>query len=323
MSLPNREQFIANHLPPSGPSEEDNCPICYEDWDERNSLIVGVGCPGDHRFHSECLLLWIDNHDQPMHNTCPSCRHPLFDNGVPRNEFEEIDQFLNGLINERMIWLWQSTNAQGGSVEEYLDAVNDVVEQCIFHYDLSGFSQISDGSIAYYVITMCFEIAGRLNLDEYKALVERHRSICVEDQEHLSDLDRRFRNREALIIPPFRYYPICTMERVADMVSYTVTNNFGVVIESQPNHQRRNLPLSLGSLLCHVILPDMRRLLILNPEGPNPCAIASIEEDLVEKRVSITDTRGSKIDVCFLFDSSSTNCYLIRIHSTETQELRC
>lgn len=50
---------------------DDNCPVCYEDFKDKNEALTTYCL---HDFHIECLLSWLS-----MNNTCPTCRaiYPL------------------------------------------------------------------------------------------------------------------------------------------------------------------------------------------------------------------------------------------------------
>ncbi|XP_016438616.2 uncharacterized protein LOC107764540 [Nicotiana tabacum] len=50
---------------------DDTCPVCYEDFKDKNEALTTYCL---HDFHIECLLSWLS-----MNNTCPTCRavYPL------------------------------------------------------------------------------------------------------------------------------------------------------------------------------------------------------------------------------------------------------
>ena len=46
----------------------NECPICYEEMDESNSIITNC----NHKYHKNCLHTWANKH-----NSCPICRKKL------------------------------------------------------------------------------------------------------------------------------------------------------------------------------------------------------------------------------------------------------
>tara|TARA_Y100000591_G_C21851812_1_gene712201 strand:- start:2796 stop:3206 length:411 start_codon:yes stop_codon:yes gene_type:complete len=51
----------------------NECPICYEEMDESNSIITDC----NHKYHKDCLQTWAKDH-----NSCPICRKKLIDSYI-------------------------------------------------------------------------------------------------------------------------------------------------------------------------------------------------------------------------------------------------
>ena len=51
----------------------NECPICYEEMDESNSIITNC----NHKYHKDCLNVWAKKH-----NSCPICRKKLIDSYI-------------------------------------------------------------------------------------------------------------------------------------------------------------------------------------------------------------------------------------------------
>lgn len=49
--------------------EDDTCSICWNKYTVNDNLIV-LGCTGEHRFHKDCLIPWLQKT-----TTCPVCRY--------------------------------------------------------------------------------------------------------------------------------------------------------------------------------------------------------------------------------------------------------
>jgi hypothetical protein len=72
---PTRDHYITQQLTPSTIPEESACPICFEDWSDK-STIIRTHC--NHTFHRECFVAWLGKEDANSANSCPSCRAVCF-----------------------------------------------------------------------------------------------------------------------------------------------------------------------------------------------------------------------------------------------------
>ncbi|PSN74022.1 RING/U-box [Corynespora cassiicola Philippines] len=71
-----KDNYIATHLKESAPSDEEDCPICKDEWDAPIEEVISLHC--GHVFHRKCILAWFKDG-----NTCPSCRAKCFPSEVP------------------------------------------------------------------------------------------------------------------------------------------------------------------------------------------------------------------------------------------------
>jgi hypothetical protein len=72
--------FISRPVDTARDISEDACPICLEQFTEREK-VVAAAC--DHCIHSECLTLW-SNSKTGGRNLCPCCRNVTFDRKTGR-----------------------------------------------------------------------------------------------------------------------------------------------------------------------------------------------------------------------------------------------
>jgi len=63
--------------------ESNHCSICYEPL---NNVCVKLRC--EHSFHEHCITNWLNRR-----NTCPLCRHPVYD--VPQNNNETTELHIH------------------------------------------------------------------------------------------------------------------------------------------------------------------------------------------------------------------------------------
>jgi hypothetical protein len=73
---PTREDYIDQQLTPSPASEEQACPICYENWGADKEPIIRTHC--GHVFHRVCFIAWLGKEDVESANSCPNCRAVCF-----------------------------------------------------------------------------------------------------------------------------------------------------------------------------------------------------------------------------------------------------
>jgi hypothetical protein len=73
-----REHYISDQLTSTSAPilDEAACPICYDDWNRNDELIVRTHC--NHTFHRECFVAWLSKDDVDSANSCPSCRAVCF-----------------------------------------------------------------------------------------------------------------------------------------------------------------------------------------------------------------------------------------------------
>lgn len=74
----------------------ETCPICIVDFEEGDDVRV-LPCPGQHRFHKECVDPWL----LELSTSCPICREGVFHNSVIR-PFAHSDLDFQALENMAM-----------------------------------------------------------------------------------------------------------------------------------------------------------------------------------------------------------------------------
>lgn len=87
---------IRDNLPEGNSSENDNCSICFENFDiQASRKVVKLEC--NHHFHKECVLPWLESN-----NSCPNCRHLMESNDPEWNRAnsKKLEQAKKAL-NER------------------------------------------------------------------------------------------------------------------------------------------------------------------------------------------------------------------------------
>ncbi|VDK50552.1 unnamed protein product [Anisakis simplex] len=58
------------------------CPICFEPLEPSNISALRCG----HTFHYQCILQWLQSHDQNPSN-CPECRQPTTEDSIIKQLF--------------------------------------------------------------------------------------------------------------------------------------------------------------------------------------------------------------------------------------------
>lgn len=97
------DTFIDNGLISANPpSDEDFCPICYDDWDPDANDVVQTMC--NHVFHKACISKWLQKWEfGEWFSTCPTDRQKLclsdwFSTWI--GEFEWVEEESSTIVAE-------------------------------------------------------------------------------------------------------------------------------------------------------------------------------------------------------------------------------
>ena len=87
----------------------NECPICYDEMDESNSIITNC----NHKYHKDCLNVWANKH-----NSCPICRKKLIDSYIIDN-----DKFIQQLedVENHLRELQDNYNLLRQFINEYIE----------------------------------------------------------------------------------------------------------------------------------------------------------------------------------------------------------
>ncbi|KAF2720278.1 hypothetical protein K431DRAFT_295310 [Polychaeton citri CBS 116435] len=141
--MPNdRRDFLANglnfHPECSAIIRANNCAICQEVLSESiqigNPAVSGRAC--GHIFHHRCIYEWLR---VPGHNTCPICRHQLFEDETQYEDFESNEELAREVDME----------STGGSVDgsDDDDDDDDQDNRSVWHSTLTPDSSVFEENI--------------------------------------------------------------------------------------------------------------------------------------------------------------------------------
>ncbi|KAF2714949.1 hypothetical protein K504DRAFT_365426 [Pleomassaria siparia CBS 279.74] len=124
------EDFIQSELQPT-----DDCGICSEGW-SYDHIPVALKCR--HIFGHQCLLRWLRG-GRNNNNTCPFCRHAIYEadqgDSIPF-ETNSIWSSLCGQSSERLnalvVAIWRNLRSLRDRTPSGNYTVKELLDQCIF-----------------------------------------------------------------------------------------------------------------------------------------------------------------------------------------------
>jgi hypothetical protein len=94
-------EYLRDNVRPSSSRDDDeDCPICSEDWAQESREVVAIHC--GHNFHRDCLLEWLSTYPSCNKNAnkCPICRSICFDSPPSRSALSEgASEFFRNIEN--------------------------------------------------------------------------------------------------------------------------------------------------------------------------------------------------------------------------------